>query len=327
MEKFVKLGEERIRLSEIKSYSATDGDLCIETEDDYFTYYKEDIENLDDVIKYLDSELVVDVTKVDKPKIDVSKLEAIEPAKQKSIDILLETPVEFTWDDVLKGNIFNTMDSRLIPITVYDIASVFTKRLYKKTILNHIIKLMKENIPGFDSRSALFTFGSLLEFDDDGSIKKFNISIDYFSIKFNMFGSFNYWMIMVVKQLYKYMIVAGCLDEIPKFDWDVEERLWRRNGNLRLEEDEMSLIMKLLSGELLKDLNLFSIKELKINMTSKKIIDSYFDLRNILLNNFMKEIHHTITDENDPLRKFMELRALFCDTINNECGIHRCDYK
>ena len=45
MEKFVKLGTERIRLSEIKSYSAADGDLCIETEDDYFTYYKEDIEN------------------------------------------------------------------------------------------------------------------------------------------------------------------------------------------------------------------------------------------------------------------------------------------
>ena len=59
MEKFVKLGTERIRLSEIKSYSAADGDLCIETEDDYFTYYKEDIENLDAIIKYLDSELVV----------------------------------------------------------------------------------------------------------------------------------------------------------------------------------------------------------------------------------------------------------------------------
>lgn len=317
MEKFVKLGTERIRLSEIKSYSIADGDLCIETEDDYFTYYKEDIENLDVIIKYLDSELVVDVTKVDKPKIDVSKLKPIE----------LETSLNISWNDILTGNIFNNNGSKLIPITVYDIASVFTNRLYKKTILNHILKLMKENIPGFDSRSALFVFGSLLEFDDDGFIKKFNTCIDYFSIKFNMFGSFNYWMIMVVKQLYKYMVSTGYLKEIPKFDWDVEERLWSRNGNLRLEEDEMSLIMKLLSGELLKDLNLFSIKELKINMTSKKIIDAYFDLRNILLNNFMKEIPHNITDKNDLLRKFMELRALFCDTINNECGIHRCDYK
>ena len=55
MERFIKLGTERIRLSEIKSYSIADGDLCIETEDDYFTYYKEDVENLDAVIKYLDS--------------------------------------------------------------------------------------------------------------------------------------------------------------------------------------------------------------------------------------------------------------------------------
>lgn len=317
MEKFIKLGTERIRLSEIKSYSAADGDLCIETEDDYFTYYKEDIENLDAIIKYLDSELVVDVTKTDTPKIDVTKLKPIEP----------ETALNISWDDILTGNIFNDNGSKLIPITVYDIASVFTNRLYKKTILNHMLKLMKENIPGFDSRSALFVFGSLLEFDDDGFIKKFNTYIDYFSIKFNMFGSFNYWMIMVVKQLYKYMVSTGYLKEIPKFDWDVEERLWSRNGNLRLDEDEMSLIMKLLSGELLKDLNIFDIKELKINMTSKKIIDSYFDLKYILLNNFMKEIPHNITDENDPLRKFMELRALFCDTINNECGIHRCDYK
>lgn len=322
MEKFVKLGTERIRLSEIKSYSATNVDLCVETEDDYFTYKKEDIDNYDAVIKYLDDELTINNS-----KINVSTLEPISPVKWKSKDILQEKAVEFTWDDVLKGNIFNTKTTKLIPITIYDIASVFVNRLYKKIALNHIIKLMKENIPGFDSRSALFIFGSLLEFDDDGFIKKFNTRIDYFSTKFNMFGSFNYWMIMVVKQLYKYMISTGYLKEIPEFDWDVEGRLWNRNGNLRLEEDEMSLIMKLLSGELLKDLNLFNIKELKINMTSKKIIDSYLDLRDILLNNFMKEIPQNITDENDPLRKFMELRALFCNTINNECGIHRCDYK
>lgn len=313
MEKFVKLGTERIRLSEIKSYSAADGDLCIETEDDYFTYYKEDIENLDDIIKYLDSELVVDVTKVDAPKIDVSTLSAIEP----------KTTLDITWDDILKGNIFNKKETSLIPFTLYDFDDDYNK-IYKLNILNHMLKLMKDNIPGFDSRSILFSFGTLLEFDDNGFISKFNPRPNNFVIKYHLLGSFNYLMIMVVKQLYKYMIFAGY--EIPEFDWDVEERLWSRNGDLRLEEEEIDLIMKLINGELIDELNLLKVNEIKINMTSKKIIDKYFELSEIMIDNFKREMPYNIIDETDPLKKFILLRSLFSDAINNECGILKCHF-
>lgn len=313
MEKFVKLGEERIRLSEIKSYSATDGDLCIETEDDYFTYYKEDVENLDAVIKYLDSELVVDVTKTDTPKIDVSTLSAIEP----------KTSLDITWEDILKGNIFNKKETSLIPFTLYDFDDDYNK-IYKLNVLNHMLKLMKDNIPGFDSRSSLFSFGTLLEFDDNGFISKFNPRPNNFVIKYDLLGSFNYLMIMVVKQLYKYMIFAGY--EIPEFDWDVEERLWSRNGDLRLEEEEIDLIMKLINGELIDELNLLKVNEIKINMTSKKIIDKYFELSEIMIDNFKREIPYNIIDETDPLKKFILLRSLFGDAINNECGILKCHF-
>lgn len=311
MEKFVKLGTERIRLSEIKSYSIADGDLCIETEDDYFTYYKEDIENLDDVIKYLDSELVVDVTKTDTPKIDVSTLSAIEP----------KTTLDITWDDILKGNIFNKKETSLIPFTLYDFDDDYNK-IYKLNVLNHMLKLMKDNIPGFDSRSSLFSFGTLLEFDDNGLISKFNPRPNNFVIKYDLLGSFNYLMIMVVKQLYKYMISTGYLKEIPEFDWDVEERLWSRNGDLRLEEEEINLIMKLINGELIDELNLLKVNEIKINMTSKKIIDKYFELSEIMIDNFKIEMPYNIIDETDPLKKFILLRSLFSDAINNECGIY-----
>ena len=307
MEKFVKLG------TEIKSYSAADGDLCIETEDDYFTYYKEDIENLDDIIKYLDSELVVDVTKVDAPKIDVSTLSAIEP----------KTTLDITWDDILKGNIFNKKETSLIPFTLYDFDDDYNK-IYKLNILNHMLKLMKDNIPGFDSRSILFSFGTLLEFDDNGFISKFNPRPNNFVIKYDLLGSFNYLMIMVVKQLYKYMIFAGY--EIPEFDWDVEERLWSRNGDLRLEEEEIDLIMKLINGELIDELNLLKVNEIKINMTSKKIIDKYFELSEIMIDNFKREMPYNIIDETDPLKKFILLRSLFSDAINNECGILKCHF-
>ena len=313
MEKFVKLGTERIRLSEIKSYSAADGDLCIETEDDYFTYYKEDIENLDEIIKYLDSELVVDVTKVDAPKIDVSTLSAIEP----------KTTLDITWDDILKGNIFNKKETSLIPFTLYDFDDDYNK-IYKLNILNHMLKLMKDNIPGFDSRSILFSFGTLLEFNDNGFISKFNPRPNNFVIKYDLLGSFNYLMIMVVKQLYKYMIFAGY--EIPEFDWDVEERLWSRNGDLRLEEEELDLIMKLINGELIDELNLLKVNEIKINMTSKKIIDKYFELSEIMIDNFKREMPYNIIDETDPLKKFILLRSLFSDAINNECGILKCHF-
>ena len=317
MEKFVKLGIERIRLSEIKSYSVADGDLCIETEDDYFTYYKEDIENLDAIIKYLDSELVVDVTKTDTPKIDASKLEAVEP----------KTSLDFTWDDILKGNIFNTKETTLIPITIYDFIDPYYYNIYKLNVINHILKLMKENIPGFDSRSTLLSFRTLLEFDRDGFIKGFNLRPNYFTIRYDLLSSFNYWIIMVVKQLYKYIISTGHLKELPEFDWDAEERLWSRNGDLRLEEDEITLIMKLISGKLFNELNILGVREIKIDMTSRNIINTYFDLTDILINNFKREVPYNITDENNTLRKFVLLRNSFCDAINSECDIHEHNYK
>lgn len=317
MEKFVKLGTERIRLSEIKSYSIADGDLCIETEDDYFTYYKEDIENLDEIIKYLDSELVVDVTKADTPKIDASKLEAVEP----------KTSLDFTWDDILKGNIFNTKETTLIPITIYDFIDPYYYNIYKLNVINHMLKLMKENIPGFDSRSTLLSFRTLLEFDSDGFIKGFNLRPNYFTIRYDLLSSFNYWIIMVVKQLYKYIISTGHLKELPEFDWDAEERLWSRNGDLRLEEDEITLIMKLISGKLFNELNILRVREIKIDMTSRNIINTYFDLTDILINNFKREVPYNITDENNTLRKFVLLRNSFCDAINSECGIYEHNYK
>lgn len=317
MEKFVKLGTERIRLSEIKSYSAADGDLCIETEDDYFTYYKEDIENLDAIIKYLDSELVVDVTKTDTPKIDASKLEAVEP----------KTSLDFTWDDILKGNIFNTKETTLIPITIYDFIDPYYYNIYKLNVINHMLKLMKENIPGFDSRSTLLSFRTLLEFDSDGFIKGFNLRPNYFTIRYDLLSSFNYWIIMVVKQLYKYIISTGHLKELPEFDWDAEERLWSRNGDLRLEEDEITLIIKLISGKLFNELNILGVREIKIDMTSRNIINTYFDLTDILINNFKREVPYNITDENNTLRKFVLLRNSFCDAINSECGIYEHNYK
>lgn len=317
MEKFVKLGTERIRLSEIKSYSAADGDLCIETEDDYFTYYKEDVENLDAIIKYLDSELVVDVTKTDTPKIDASKLEAVEP----------KTSLDFTWDDILKGNIFNTKETTLIPITIYDFIDPYYYNIYKLNVINHMLKLMKENIPGFDSRSTLLSFRTLLEFDSDGFIKGFNLRPNYFTIRYDLLSSFNYWIIMVVKQLYKYIISTGHLKELPEFDWDAEERLWSRNGDLRLEEDEITLIIKLISGKLFNELNILRVREIKIDMTSRNIINTYFDLTDILINNFKREVPYNITDENNTLRKFVLLRNSFCDAINSECGIYEHNYK
>ena len=317
MEKFIKLGTERIRLSEIKSYSAADGDLCIETEDDYFTYYKEDVENLDAIIKYLDSELVVDVTKTDTPKIDASKLEAVEP----------KTSLDFTWDDILKGNIFNTKETTLIPITIYDFIDPYYYNIYKLNVINHMLKLMKENIPGFDSRSTLLSFRTLLEFDSDGVIKGFNLRPNYFTIRYDLLSSFNYWIIMVVKQLYKYIISTGHLKELPEFDWDAEERLWSSNGDLRLEEDEITLIIKLISGELFNELNILRVREIKIDMTSRNIINTYFDLTDILINNFKREVPYNITDENNTLRKFVLLRNSFCDAINSECGIYEHNYK
>lgn len=305
MEKFVKLGEERIAVSEIKSYTTRGDELSIETENDYFTYKKDDIKNYDLVIRYLD-----DILTINNCKIDVSTLSAIEP----------KTSLDFTWDDILKGNIFNTPDTELVPITIFNTNTADANKIGKLNVLNHMLKLMKDNIPGFDSRSILFSFGTLLEFDDNGFISKFNPRPNNFVIKYDLLGSFNYLMIIVVKQLYKYMIFAGY--EIPEFDWDVEERLWSRNGDLILEEEEIDLIMKLINGELIDELNLLKVNEIKINMTSKKIIDTYFELSEIMIDNFKREMPYNIIDETDPLKKFILLRSLFSDAINNECGIY-----
>lgn len=72
MEKFIKLGEERIAVSEIKSYTTRGDELSIETENDYFTYKKDDIKNYDLVIRYLD-----DMLTINNNKINVSALEPI----------------------------------------------------------------------------------------------------------------------------------------------------------------------------------------------------------------------------------------------------------
>lgn len=57
MLRFIKLEDERIDINQIKSYSYRDGSLFIETEDDYFSYDKKDIPELDDVVELMDANL------------------------------------------------------------------------------------------------------------------------------------------------------------------------------------------------------------------------------------------------------------------------------
>jgi len=57
MVKFIKLENERIDINQIKSYSYSDGRLLIETENDYFSYDKKDIPELDDVVELMDANL------------------------------------------------------------------------------------------------------------------------------------------------------------------------------------------------------------------------------------------------------------------------------
>lgn len=57
MLRFIKLENERIDINQIKSYSYSDGCLLIETENDYFSYDKKDIPELDEVVELLDMEL------------------------------------------------------------------------------------------------------------------------------------------------------------------------------------------------------------------------------------------------------------------------------
>lgn len=57
MLRFIKLENERIDINQIKSYSYSDGSLFIETENDYFSYDKKDIPELDDVVELMDANL------------------------------------------------------------------------------------------------------------------------------------------------------------------------------------------------------------------------------------------------------------------------------
>lgn len=57
MLRFIKLENERIDINQIKSYSYSDGRLLIETENDYFSYYKKDIPELDEVVDLMDANL------------------------------------------------------------------------------------------------------------------------------------------------------------------------------------------------------------------------------------------------------------------------------
>ena len=117
---------------------------------------------------------------------------------------------------------------------------------------------------------------------------------------------------------------------------DISEKNFNPRKHGLLEENLKSLIeseyfpeihLGLINGELIDELNLLRVKEITINMTSKKIIDAYFDLNFIMTNNFKREMPYNIIDETDPLKKFISLRSLFSNVINNECGIIACNYK
>jgi len=57
MLRFIKLEDVRIDINQIKSYTYRDGSLFIETENDYFSYDKKDIPELDDVVDLMDANL------------------------------------------------------------------------------------------------------------------------------------------------------------------------------------------------------------------------------------------------------------------------------
>lgn len=57
MLRFIKLEDARIDINQIKSYSYSDGYLLIETENDYFSYDKKDIPELDEVVDLMDANL------------------------------------------------------------------------------------------------------------------------------------------------------------------------------------------------------------------------------------------------------------------------------
>lgn len=303
MEKFVELGTERISLSEIRSYSIHNDKLCIETDYDYLTYKKEDIENFDLVVKYLDDNLAINNSKT-----DISKLETIEP----------KTSLDITWDDIIKGNIFNTDETSLIPITVITYIGTSDTETDKLNVLNNILKLMKENIKEFSPRSSLSKFRKLIDFDDDEFIKGFTINNDFWAIQYGLTNGFNYLMIEVIKQLYSIIKCENLINDIPEFNWNVEQKI---NHKLQLDDAETSLIMDLISGKLFSKLHLSEIEQLDFNLESKEIINTYFELKDIYMKAFLRDITNNIIEERNPYMKFSALRILFCFNINRECGI------
>lgn len=303
MEKFVELGTERISLSEIRSYNIHNDKLCIETDYEYLTYKKEDIENFDLVIKYLDDNLDINNSKT-----NVSKLETIES----------KTSLDITWDDILKGNIFNTDETSLIPITVITYINTSDTEIDKLNVLNNILKLMKENIEEFNPRSSLSKFRKLIDFDNDGFIKGFIINNDFWAIQYGLTNGFNYLMIEVIKQLYSVIKCKNLINDIPEFNWDVEQKI---NHKFQLDDVEISLIIDLISGKLFSKLHLSEIEQLDFNLESKEIINTYFDLKDIYMKAFLRDITNNIIEERNPYMKFSALRILFCFNINRECGI------
>lgn len=303
MEKFVELGTERISLSEIRSYNIHNDKLCIETDYEYLTYKKEDIENFELVIKYLDDNLDINNSKT-----NVSKLETIES----------KTSLDITWDDILKGNIFNTDETSLIPITVITYINTSDTEIDKLNVLNNILKLMKENIEEFNPRSSLSKFRKLIDFDNDGFIKGFTINNDFWAIQYGLTNGFNYLMIEVIKQLYSVIKCKNLINDIPEFSWDVEQKI---NHKLQLDDVEISLIIDLISGKLFSKLHLSEIEQLDFNLESKEIINTYFELKDIYMKAFLRDITNNIIEERNPYMKFSALRILFCFNINRECGI------
>lgn len=303
MEKFVELGTERISLSEIRSYNIHNDKLCIETDYEYLTYKKEDIENFDLVIKYLDDNLDINNSKT-----NVSKLETIES----------KTSLDITWDDILKGNIFNTDETSLIPITVITYINTSDTEIDKLNVLNNILKLMKKNIEEFNPISSLSKFRKLIDFDNDGFIKGFTINNDFWAIQYGLTNGFNYLMIEVIKQLYSVIKCKNLINDIPEFSWDVEQKI---NHKLQLDDVEISLIIDLISGKLFSKLHLSEIEQLDFNLESKEIINTYFELKDIYMKAFLRDITNNIIEEHNPYMKFSALRILFCFNINRECGI------
>lgn len=226
--------------------------------------------------------------------------------------------MDITWDDILKGNIFNTDETSLIPITVITYINTSDTEIDKLNVLNNILKLMKENIEEFNPISSLSKFRKLIDFDNDGFIKGFTINNDFWAIQYGLTNGFNYLMIEVIKQLYSVIKCKNLINDIPEFSWDVEQKI---NHKLQLDDVEISLIIDLISGKLFSKLHLSEIEQLDFNLESKEIINTYFELKDIYMKAFLRDITNNIIEERNPYMKFSALRILFCFNINRECGI------